>query len=102
LRIGTSENTAASLGNKVAGRCDEIVWTPDGKRVGFLMDGVLLRIYDAKSLKLAGSLTLLTAEAAQSRLARGITFSESGRAVTFDDCPRGRSGCRAGVVGVPQ
>jgi hypothetical protein len=45
---------------------------------------------------------LLTAEAAQTRLARGITFSENGRAATFDDCPRSHSGCRAGVVGVPQ
>jgi hypothetical protein len=31
-----------------------------------------------------------------------VTFSENGKAVTFDDCPRNRSGCRAGVVGVPQ
>jgi hypothetical protein len=41
-------------------------------------------------------------EAAETRLARGITFSENGRAATFDDCPRAHSGCRAGVVGVPQ
>jgi hypothetical protein len=82
--------------------CDEIVWTPDGKRVGFLMTGQQLVIYDATTLKHVGNLRLLTREAAASRRVRGVTFSENGRAVTFDDCPRTHSGCRAGVVGVPQ
>ena len=82
--------------------CDEIVWTPDGKRVGFLMTGQQLVIYDADTLKHLGNVRLLTQEAASSRRARGVTFSENGRALTFDDCPRTHSGCRAGVVGVPQ
>ena len=82
--------------------CDEIVWTPDGKRVGFLMTGQQLVLYDADTLKHLGNVRLLTQEAASSRRARGVTFSENGRALTFDDCPRTHSGCRAGVVGVPQ
>jgi hypothetical protein len=80
----------------------EIVWTPDGKRAGFLIDGRELWLYDAATRKLAGRVGLMTVDAAQSRLARGVTFSENGRAVTFDDCPRSHSGCRAGFVGVPQ
>ena len=35
-----------------------------------------------------------------SRLARGVTFSQNGAAVTFDDCPRGRSGCKPGLAAV--
>jgi len=102
LRLGISEetsNTVASLSNR---SCSEIVWTPDGRRVAFLIDGSEITIYDAQTLKLAGTVRLLTSEATQTRVARGVTFSENGRAATFDDCPRTHSGCRAGVVGVPQ
>jgi hypothetical protein len=82
--------------------CDEVVWTPDGTRVGFVMRGYELRLFDPQSLKEIGTVRLVTEEAAQTRRARGVTFSENGRAVTFDDCPRAHSGCRAGVAGVPQ
>jgi hypothetical protein len=102
FRIGASDTQLASVGERRSGHCDEVVWTPDGKRVGFVMDGAELLLYDPESLKLVGTVALMTDEAARIRLARGITFSENGNAVTFDDCPRGRSGCRAGVVGVPQ
>jgi hypothetical protein len=33
-----------------------------------------------------------------SRIARGITFSDNGAAVTFDDCPRGHSGCKPALL----
>ena len=82
--------------------CSEIAWTPDGRRVAFVIDGSEMSIHDAQSGRHAGTVRLLTAEALETRLARGITFSENGRAATFDDCPRTHSGCRAGVVGVPQ
>jgi len=102
LRLGASEGASATIASLGSRSCAEIVWTPDGKRVAFVIDGSEMSIYDAQSGKLAGTVRLLTSEAAQTRLARGITFSENGRAATFDDCPRGHSGCRAGVVGVPQ
>ena len=35
-----------------------------------------------------------------SRVARGVTFSANGAAVTFDDCPRGHSGCKPAMVAV--
>ena len=102
LALGASENATTVIGAPGSRTCNEIVWTPDGSRVAFVIDGSEMTIYDARTLKLAGMVRLLTADAAQTRLARGVTFSENGRAATFDDCPRTHSGCRAGVVGVPQ
>jgi hypothetical protein len=104
LRAGpaSDESAATTFDTYRDSSCDEIVWTPDGKRVGFLMTGQQLVIYDAQTLKHLGNVRLLTQEAAATRLVRGVTFSENGKAVTFDDCPRNRSGCRAGVVGIPQ
>jgi hypothetical protein len=102
LRLGTSDADATIL-NSLPGRtCDEIAWTPDGSRVAFVVDGLEMEIYDSATSRLVGTVRLLTAEAGLTRLARGVTFSENGRAVTFDDCPRGKSGCRAAFVGVPQ
>jgi hypothetical protein len=102
LALGSSAATATALESLNGETADEVIWTSDSTRVGFVVDGYELWIYDAKGRKLAGRVGLLTQEAAQSRRARGVTFSENGRAVTFDDCPRAHSGCRAGVVGVPQ
>ena len=104
LRAGAAadETAATTFDTYQDSSCDEIVWTPDGTRVGFLMTGQQLVLYDGKTLKHVGNVRLLTQEAASTRLARGVTFSENGKAVTFDDCPRNRSGCRAGVVGIPQ
>ncbi len=102
LRVGGSQEAGtvvSSLTNRSSG---EIAWTPDGTRVAFLIDGSEMAIYDAQTARPAATVRLLTTEAALTRAARGITFSENGRAVTFDDCPRTHAGCRAGVVGVPQ
>jgi hypothetical protein len=104
LRVGAGKNEAdaSTIDTYRDSTCDEIAWTPDGKRIGFLMTGQQLVLYDAQTLKHVGNVRLLTQDAAATRRARGVTFSENGRAVTFDDCPRSHSGCRAGVVGIPQ
>jgi hypothetical protein len=102
LTLGSSATTATTLESLSGESADEVVWTPDSTRVGFLVDGRELWLYDTQGRKLAGRVGLLTQEVAQTHRARGVTFSENGRAVTFDDCPRAHSGCRAGVVGVPQ
>ena len=82
-------------------RCDDIAWSRDGKRVAFLINGYQLRLYDAQSLAPAGLVDLVPADAKPTtRIARGITFSDNGAAVTFDDCPRDRSGCRPGMLGL--
>jgi hypothetical protein len=102
LHLGESDAAATRLEALEKQSSDQVVWAPDGKRVGFVVDGRELWLYDVQARTLAGRVGLLTSEAAQSRMARGITFSENGRAATFDDCPRRHSGCRAGVVGIPQ
>jgi hypothetical protein len=101
LQLGASEDTSQAVTVLSNRSCSEIVWTPDGTRVAFVIDGSEMSIYVAESARLAGTVRLLTAEALQTRMARGITFSENGRAATFDDCPRTHSGCRPGLVGVP-
>ena len=99
--IGATPAGATEVRTIESSNPTEVVWTPDSARVGFLSNGAELVLFDAQSLKEIGIVRLMTDEAAQTRLARGVTFSENGRAVTFDDCPRGRSGCKGGVVGVP-
>ena len=82
-------------------RCSEIVWTRDGSRVAFLVNGAQLRIYDAATGKPAGLIDLVPRDSdPTTRIARGLTFSDNGAALTFDDCPRDRSGCRPGMVGL--
>ena len=104
LWIGANRDSATLVSTLGAtDRVDEIVWTNDGRRVAFLVNGHQLRLYDGETLSPAGQFSLITPEGnPSSRIARGVTFSENGRAVTFDDCPRARSGCRSGLVAVPQ
>jgi hypothetical protein len=105
LWIGASRESATQVATLAAGdeRCDEIAWTPDGTRVGFLVNGYQLRVHDAQTLTPAGTISLIEPDGnPTTRIARGVTFSENGRAVTFDDCPRGRSGCRSGLMAVPR
>ena len=82
-------------------RCSEITWSPDGKRAGFVINGQQLRLYEAESHKPAGQVDLVPRDGdPPTREARGITFSENGAAITFDDCPRGKSGCRPRILGL--
>ena len=101
LYVGPSIEAAAALEGLADGqeRCDDIAWTKDGRRVAFLINGRQLRIYEAESRKPAGKVNLY-GDGAEDRIARGITFSDNGAAVTFDDCPREHAGCRAGMVGI--
>ena len=82
-------------------RCTEIVWTRDAARVGFVINGQQLRLYDTATNAPAGLVDLVPRDADPStRIARGLTFSDTGAALTFDDCPRDRSGCRPGIVAI--
>ena len=105
LWVGKTQRDAVKVAtlDGDTGTCSEIVWTSDGRRVAFLIDGFQLRFYDAETLAPAGQINLVESQGRPSpRIARGVTFSENGRAVTFDDCPRNHSGCRAGLAAVPQ
>ena len=84
-----------------AEHCDEIAWAADGFRVGFIINGYQLRIFDGKTGRPVGQVNLVEPDRTpSSRIARGVTFSQNGAAVTFDDCPRGHSGCKSGLVAV--
>ena len=82
-------------------RCDEIAWTKDGKRVAFLVNGHQLWLFEVAGRSPAGRVNLVEADAQPTtRVARGVTFSDNGAAITFDDCPRGRSGCKPGMIAI--
>ncbi len=101
LAIGASADGAQALATLQPSveRCTEIAWSRNGARVGFLINGTQLRLYDAASHAPAGQIDLVPRDADPStRIARGLTFSDNGAAITFDDCPRDRSGCRPGIV----
>jgi hypothetical protein len=84
-------------------QADEIAWTPDGARVAFIVNGYQLRMFDARSRANLGALAIIPPDGfPSSRIARGVTFSTNGAAITFDDCPRDRSGCRPGMVAIKQ
>ncbi len=104
LWIGANRGNATKVATlEGPSHCDEIVWTRDGTRVAFLVDGAQLRFYDPSSFAPAGQITLVQPQTGPHQsIARGVTFSENGRAITFDECPRGRSGCRAGLAAVPR
>jgi len=77
----------------------EIAWTADGGRVGFLVNGYQLRVFDARTGKNLGAVSIIEPDGTPpSRIARGVTFSQNGAAVTFDDCPRDHSGCKPGML----
>ena len=82
-------------------QADEIAWTPDGARVAFIVNGYQLRLFDAQTRANLGAVAIIDPDGfPSSRIARGVTFSTNGAAVTFDDCPRERSGCKPGFVAI--
>ncbi|HEX6973037.1 MAG TPA: hypothetical protein VF147_01485 [Vicinamibacterales bacterium] len=100
--IGGSRDDArevATLGKNE--RCEEIAWAADGYRVGFVINGYQLRIYDGMTGEKVGQVNLLEPDGTPTtRIARGVTFSQNGAAVTFDDCPRHSSGCKSSMAAV--
>ena len=103
LWIGTTRDDAREVATLEGGRerCEEIAWAKDGLRVGFLINGYQLRVFDGESGEQVGQTDLVPGTGIPtSRIARGVTFSQNGAAVTFDDCPRYSSGCRSGLAAV--
>jgi len=81
----------------------EIAWTPDGKRVAFIINGYQLRLFDASSGASLGAVVIIDPDGfPSSRIARGVTFSGNGAAITYDDCPRDHSGCKPGMLAIKQ
>jgi hypothetical protein len=100
--LGTAQDSAVQVASLAAGEhCDEIAWAADGFRVGFVINGYQLRIFDPDSRKQVNQVNLIDPDGTpSSRIVRGVTFSQNGAAVTFDDCPRGHSGCKSGLAAV--
>jgi hypothetical protein len=104
LWLGATRDDAtevAALGGRE--QCEAIAWSQDGYRMGFLVNGYELRVFDSDPRRQVAQLNLIEPDGIpSSRIARGITFSANGAAVTFDDCPRWTSGCRSGLAGIRQ
>ena len=96
LKVGTGSTArVVQTLNTESEDATEIAWTPDGGRVGFLVNGYQLRVFDAHTGQNLGAVSLVEPDTSPStRIARGVTLSNNGAAVTFDDCPRQHSGCR--------
>lgn len=103
LWVGGTAKTAKSV-EALSGPSEtagEIVWTADGGRVAFIVNGYQLRLFDARTGANLGAMALIDPDGfPPSRIARGVTFSSNGAAVTFDDCPRQHSGCRPAMVAI--
>jgi hypothetical protein len=79
----------------------EIAWTQDGSRVAFIVNGYQLRVFDARTGAGFGAVAIIDPDGfPSSRIARGVTFSANGAALTFDDCPRYHSGCKPGLLAI--
>ena len=82
----------ASRSRRSSGRREpgeEIAWTRDGSRVAFLINGYQLRS-STRTAAPAGRHQLVEPRRVPNAvIARGVTFSDNGAAITFDDCPRG-------------
>jgi hypothetical protein len=103
LWIGNSRSDVVKVAELTPGseHCDEIAWAADGYRVGFVINGYQFRIFDGMTRTAINQVNLIDPDGTPtSRIVRGVTFSQNGAAVTFDDCPRGRSGCRSGLTAV--
>jgi hypothetical protein len=101
--IGATREDAVRVASLAPGveRCDEIAWASDGYRVGFVVNGYQLRIFDGVSGKAVRDVNLIEPDGTPTtHFVRGVTFSQTGAAVTFDECPRGRSGCKSGLAAV--
>ena len=102
LWLGATTDTATELVQLGGGeKVEEIAFSADGSLVGFLVNGYQLRVFESESRLPRATVELFEPEGIPSkRIARGITFSANGAAVTYDECPRHTSGCKSGLSGV--
>jgi len=103
LWLGRAREDAVQVAELKPGseRCEEVTVAKDGFRIGFLINGYQFRIFDGDTRRQINQVNLLEPDRTPtSRIARGVTFSTNGAAVTFDDCPRDHSGCKSGLVAV--
>jgi hypothetical protein len=98
---GTSTDAVEILQLGGGEKVEEIAFSEDGSLVGFVVNGYQLRVFESETRKARATVELLKPERIPSnRIARGVTFSANGAAVTYDDCPRRTSGCKSGLSAV--
>lgn len=74
--------------------CNEIVWSPDSSRVGFLIRGYRLDVYDARNGRPLEKIVLVEPDGYPgSREARLVRFLKDGSGVQFRECVRGGNRC---------
>ena len=102
LWLGATSDQATELVRLGGGeKVEEIAFSADGSLVGFLVNGYQLRVFESESRLPRATVELFKHEKILStRIARGITFSANGAAVTYDECPRYTSGCKSGLSAV--
>ena len=102
LWLGATTDKAVEILQLGGGeKVEEIAFSADGSLVGFLVNGYQLRVFESESRLPRATVELFAPEGIPSkRIARGITFSANGAAVTYDECPRHTSGCKSGLSGV--
>jgi hypothetical protein len=102
LWLGPTSDKATELAQLGGGqKVEEIAFSADGSLIGFLVNGYQLRVFESASRLPRATVELFKPEKIPStRIARGITFSANGAAVTYDECPRYTSGCKSGLSAV--
>jgi hypothetical protein len=74
--------------------CNEIIWSPDSSRVGFLIRGVRLEVYDAAKGDMLEAMLLIEPDGYPgNREARLVRFLKDGSGVQFRECVRGGNRC---------
>jgi dipeptidyl aminopeptidase/acylaminoacyl peptidase len=72
---------------------DQIFWSPDGSRVGFLIRGSFAEVFDARQRNRIAQITLVEPDGYPgSREARTVAFTPDG-GLRFQECARGRDLC---------
>lgn len=95
----TSDEATEVMRLAAADKVEEMAFSADGSLVGFVVNGYQLRVFESDSKRPRATVELLKPDRIpSSKIARGVTFSANGAAVTFDECPRTTSGCKSGLA----
>jgi hypothetical protein len=74
--------------------CDQIFWSADGTRVGFLIRGNFADVFDARQRTRIAKVTLLEPDGYPgTRDARFAAFTPDNGGISFLECARGRALC---------
>jgi hypothetical protein len=91
--LRTAEETRLADLHREDGACNGIVWSPESDRVGFLVEGAVLMLYDPADPSSLRRLELLApGERGEGLAARGLVFLPARSSVRYDVCRIDRAG----------